>query len=527
MTALNLSFLKTRLFAPLYLSLAILVCLLLGQEGVSLVVRILHQQTVDRVTHSFQVKREGERLLGAALDEKSALRGRLLANDPIYWEDYQRGNNTFHRSLDQLSQLLQDDSIQLEHLHQIEAFHTQWQSQFAQKVFDGAVNQPELLEQSSLDPLRNVVSNILQRERNLLKQHKQRLSQLNQVGIALNILNTGIISAGVGLNLWLLRRRVALPLKQLTQVSQSWQAGQLETQLAYSSPDEIGQLAEVLNAMAREISARQKHIQLRNQQLEDLISTLSHDLRTPILATRTTLKAMLGGAFGSVSDSLSDVLNEYHQANDDLLKLVEALLDISRYEAGGSRNLNPEPLNWQKISMRITLQVQAASGYKCDLSHHIAPLLPTVCGDELEIQRVLQNLLDNAIRLSKPGKRLWLEVDSPESTYVRVCVRDQGPGIPEHERERLFYRFVQGRGRRGGAGLGLYLCRQIIEAHGGSIHVESTLGQGSAFWFTLPADSTQAYSAPPPNGHNDEISQAADPPAPSLDGDVQPFQGEA
>lgn len=510
-TALNLSFLKTRLFAPLYSSLAILVCLLLGQEGISLLVGNLQRQTVDRVTHSFQVKREGERLLGAALEEKVALRGRLLVSDPIFLENYQEGKSTFDSSLDQLSQLLQDDSIQLDRLHQIEAFHTQWQSQFVQKVFEGAVNDPELLEQSSLDPLRSLVSSILTREKELLNQSNQRLSQLNQVGIALNILNAGIIFAGVGLNLWLLRRRVEMPLKQLTQVSQAWQAGQLETQLDYSSPDEIGQLAKVLNTMAREIRARQERIQLHNQQLEDLISTLSHDLRTPILASRTTLKAMLGGAFGPIDDSLEDVLNEFHQANDDLLKLVEALLDISRYEAGGSRNLNPEPLNWQKIFVRVTLQVQAASGNKCELSHNIAPSLPTVCGDELEIQRVLQNLLDNAIRVSESGKCLWLEVDAPEATHVRVCVRDQGPGIPEHERERLFYRFVQGRGRRGGAGLGLYLCRQIIEAHGGSIQVESTLGRGSTFWFTLPPASTQEHSIDLPLSQNGEISPAADP----------------
>ena len=93
MTALNLSFLKTRLFSPLYLSLVILVCLFLGQEGLSLFVRLLQQKAVDRVTHSFQVKREGERLLGAALEEKVALRGRLLVNDPIFLEKYQSGKD--------------------------------------------------------------------------------------------------------------------------------------------------------------------------------------------------------------------------------------------------------------------------------------------------------------------------------------------------------------------------------------------------------------------------------------------------
>jgi signal transduction histidine kinase len=249
--------------------------------------------------------------------------------------------------------------------------------------------------------------------------------------------------------------------------------------------DEIGQLAEVLDTMAAEIHQRQQLKETRNQQLEDLISALSHDLRTPLLATRATLRSMLGGAFGPVNDTWREILEEYRQSNEELLKLVEALLEVSRYEARGGENLSREPLNWEKIFQHAQTQINAATNHQCTLTWNIAPALPTIYGDELAIQRVVQNLLDNAVRVSL-GQPISLEVAPLGSAFVQVAVRDQGPGIAASEQQRLFHRFSQGRGRRGQAGAGLYLCRQIVEAHGGSINVESTLGGGSTFWFTLP-----------------------------------------
>jgi signal transduction histidine kinase len=105
----------------------------------------------------------------------------------------------------------------------------------------------------------------------------------------------------------------------------------------------------------------------------------------------------------------------------------------------------------------------------------------------------VQNLLDNAVRVSEPGQQVSLEVAPLGVDEVKVSVSDNGPGIAHNDREKLFHRFIQGRGRRGRSGLGLYLCRQIVEAHKGTINVESTLGEGSTFWFTLPAAAEQTH----------------------------------
>jgi signal transduction histidine kinase len=270
----------------------------------------------------------------------------------------------------------------------------------------------------------------------------------------------------------------------------------MEVRLGYSSADEIGRLARVLDAMAGEARHRQECIEVHNQQLENLISALSHDLRTPLLATRNTLEAMLKGAFGPVSATLREVFQEYREANEDLLKLVEVLLNVSRYEAGSVTHLNYEPLNWEKLLVKTIAKIKATSKQELNVRYKISQLLPTINGDEIEIQRVVQNLLDNAVRVSEPNKEIFLKVTPVGEAQVQLSVRDHGCGIALQEKEQLFNRFVQGQGRtrRGRCGLGLYLCRQIIEAHGGSIGVESSLGEGSIFWFTLPITTDKAKS---------------------------------
>ncbi len=476
---------QNRLFAPLYASFLLLVLLLVVQGCLSLLIEVLHQQAFDWVTHSLQIERDAERLLSSVLDEQTSVRGYLITGEPELLQPYGKANIAFRSSFTRLLVMFKDNPEQLGRLKQIEVIHRRWQRQFVQNVFAGIGNKNTLPGKTLFDQMREIVKTILQHEEKILEQRKQRLQQVNYIRAGLDILNLVAILAGIGWNLWFLHRRADLPLRQLTQVGQAWRVGEMDVRLDYSSPDEIGRLAIVLNAMATEIRHRQERSQMRNQQLEDLISALSHDLRTPLLATRNTIRPMLNGAFGPVSDTWKEVLEEYRQANEQLIELVEALLDISRYEAGGGDRLNWEPLDWEKICIQAIHQIGAGER-QCSPTVKIAPSLPTIYGDRIEIQRVVQNLLDNAVRVSEPDKPIIIDVASLGVTAIKVAVCDRGPGISPQDKEKLFHRFIQGRGRRGGVGLGLYLCRQIVEAHGGTINVDSQLGEGSIFWFTLP-----------------------------------------
>ncbi|WP_242054962.1 ATP-binding protein [Nostoc flagelliforme] len=446
----------------------------------------LNHEACDRITHALLVEREGERLLNAVIDNKekgfleNSSQGR---SNPI---DYGDKKPSFHNSFNHLYNLVQDNPAQIKQLDKIRYIYNQWQKELKQKALSGSVSNSALAKSTSFDSLHNEIEKLIQHKEMLLRVRKNRVQYLNDINTAINIFSTLVILFGAVLNLHLLHRRVKLPLDKLTQVSKLWQAGQMEVQLCYTSKDEIGELAGVLNAIADETRHRQESIEVRNQQLEDMISALSHDLRIPLLATRNTLDCMIRGAFGPVNDTWKEVFEEYHEANEDLLKLVELLLDISRYEAR-SASLICDRLNWKKILIKVIGQVKATSTHELAFVCKISQLLPTVYGDELEIQRVLQNLLDNAVRVSKPKGEILLEITPYEEGQVKISVSDYGSGIAPQAQEKLFHRFIQGRGHRGRSGLGLYLCRQIIEAHGGNIGVESSLGEGSTFWFTLPS----------------------------------------
>jgi signal transduction histidine kinase len=458
---------------------------LLGQQGLNLSIALHTQQAADLVTHTLVVEREGERLLNAAIDEEIN-----------FLETRSNGQFAFHSSLSRLYTLVQDNPSQLQQLDKIKNVYIQWQSELGQRDLLSLSSTSTLEKKTLFDFLRAQIRVLLEREEILMDERKHNLQQLYHVNIAVNIFSTILILVGVGLNLRLLYRRVEVRLHKLIEVGEAWRTGQMEVRLGYSSADEIGRLARVLDAMAGEAHYRQECIEVHNQQLENLISALSHDLRTPLLATRNTLEAMLKGAFGPVSGILREVFQEYREANEDLLKLVEVLLNVSRYEAGSRTHLNYEPLNWEKVFVKTIAKIKATSKDEFTVRYKISQLLPTVKGDEIEIQRVVQNLLDNAVRVSEPNKEIFLKVTPVGEAQVQLSVRDQGCGIALQEKEQLFNRFVQGHGRtrRGRCGLGLYLCRQIIEAHGGKIGVESSLGEGSIFWFTLPITTDKARS---------------------------------
>ncbi|MBW4602973.1 MAG: HAMP domain-containing protein [Calothrix sp. FI2-JRJ7] len=482
--------LKSHLFAPLYTSFLVLVLLILGQQGLNIWIEHLNYQASNWVPHTLVVQREGEHLFDAVIDEQRAIL-EDYSQKQFALENYTESSFAFRDSLNKVYNLVKSNPTQLEGLYRIEYLHDYWQSKLNQKANSFDVGSTSHQESPLLSCLRSEINVLIDREKILLRERRNSLSQLNRIDTVINIFSTVTILV-VGFNLTRLHRRVEVPLHQLTKIGELWRKGQMSVQLDYSSRDEIGQLAKVLNAMSDETRHRTESIEVRNQQLEDMICALSHDLRTPLLATRTTLNSMIKGAFGPVNDTWREIFEEYRQANEDILKLVSVLLDVGRYEQGSSAHLSFDPLNWKKIFVKAIAQVKASS--KCELAftYKISQSLPTVYGDELEIQRVVQNLLDNAVRASQPNKEISLETTIFGEKQVRVCVRDNGSGIAPADLELLFHRFIQGRGRRGRAGLGLYLCRQIISAHSGTIGVESSLGEGSTFWFTLPVNTDNA-----------------------------------
>jgi PAS domain S-box-containing protein len=236
----------------------------------------------------------------------------------------------------------------------------------------------------------------------------------------------------------------------------------------------------------RDISEEVKLAQLR----EDMMHMLVHDLRSPLTVLRGSLEmieiAIADGKFEEVQ-----LLEQMAQRGSDrMLRMVNELLDISKLESG-ELPLHPEAVEAESLLRDVSTRLRPlATEAHIAINMLVAPDLPALYVDPKFIDRVLHNLVDNAIKFTPDGGhvKLWARPDPENAGRVLVGVTDTGPGIPKKEQPRVFEKFQQTSitGRRVGTGLGLPFCKLAIEAHGGQIWVESEVGKGSTFVMRLP-----------------------------------------
>lgn len=249
-------------------------------------------------------------------------------------------------------------------------------------------------------------------------------------------------------------------------------------------------------AIAQQQAKLQSQVQLA-QLREDFASTLTHDLKTPILGAIETLKAFQKEQFGVVQPSQKKVLDTLTRSHQTSLQLLETLLDVYRNDTEGLK-LHLAPLDLIPLaeeSASTLMDLAAARRVHIGFSYGASDFRRSlwVNGDALQLQRVFINLLVNAINHSRRGDRIEVMLESQPS-YQVVKILDTGAGIQPDEFPRLFERFYQGHGDRQakGSGLGLYLSRQIVEAHGGKIWAENrqssqnSVSRGAVFGFKLP-----------------------------------------
>jgi two-component system, NtrC family, sensor histidine kinase KinB len=227
------------------------------------------------------------------------------------------------------------------------------------------------------------------------------------------------------------------------------------------------------------------HLREIDRLKSEFIATASHELRTPLTSVQMGVHLLLEGAAGELNDKQNEVLVACREDCERLDKLMRDLLDLSRIEAGESEP-DLQPIKARELIMdeAETLRPQVeAKGLSFGLDVPVD--LPLVMADRSEIERVVANLVVNAIRYTKQGEiRITAE---PRGHYVAVSVSDTGEGIPPEYLPHIFDKFVQVPGAAtGGAGLGLAISRLIVDAHGGQISVQSEVGHGSTFTFTLP-----------------------------------------
>lgn len=220
------------------------------------------------------------------------------------------------------------------------------------------------------------------------------------------------------------------------------------------------------------------------------VSTVSHELRTPLTSIKGFISTLLQDEDGTFYDF--DTQREFYKIIDmecdRLTRLISDLLNVSRIEAGRALDLNPKPVTLPPLIEKVTT-VQRSYTNKHELIVNIQSELPVIVADEDKVDQILTNLINNAIKYSPKGGNVTITALA-DGEIVRMAVSDQGMGISKDHLPKVFDRFhrVDNRDTRtvGGTGIGLYLVKHLVEAHGGKIWIESEVGKGSSFIFELP-----------------------------------------
>lgn len=337
----------------------------------------------------------------------------------------------------------------------------------------------------------------------------------NVVLITIAVILSGILATV------LLTRRITTPLKSLVTVARQVADGDLTASVQPMTRDEVGQLTTVFSHMTealqeRDVAVKQAYgeleqlnrtleqrvrhrtseLQAANEKLKELdhlkstfVSVVSHELRTPMTSIKGYVENLLDGLAGALTNKQTRSLERVKHNIDRLTRMINELLDLSKIEAG-RLELHLSPIALSEMTEDVVESYQAtAREQSINLRSLVDPGLPMVMGDTDKLGRVLINLVHNAIKFTPPGGEIRIDAQARGDGYVEMTVTDNGKGIPPQELDKVFDKFywsasapVESRG----AGLGLAIAKNLVELHGGRIRVESVLGEGTRFAFTIP-----------------------------------------
>jgi two-component system OmpR family sensor kinase/two-component system sensor histidine kinase BaeS len=305
----------------------------------------------------------------------------------------------------------------------------------------------------------------------------------------LSLWQAGLIAGGLGVLLGLgIARGLSAPLGRLATAARRISRGDFSQRVPVSGSDEVADLARAFNEMT---AGLQQAETLRRS----LVADIAHELRTPLTVMQGNLQAILDDVYPLEKAEIAAVYDE----TLILSRLVNDLRELAQAEAG-HLSLNLQPVELAPLIERAAgLFEELARDKGIKLAVTLPGNLPPVQADPDRVRQVLHNLLSNALRHTPEGGAIGIIVDGltrpPVSglpSLIRVTITDTGPGIPPADLPHVFNRFWRSDKARsreqGGSGLGLAIARQLVEAQGGHIGVESegVVGRGSRFWFTLP-----------------------------------------
>jgi len=430
-----------------------------------------------------------ENVSDALLSQVSFEKKYLVSKDEDYCHQFWQVSEYLARNIEKLWPLL-DTSEKRELLAGANSLYELYLSLFNEEVsfVQKSGKHPQKTYQEEREKIIDEINQKLQEIIENVRSDRDRKVQASSQ-ISSHVLRVTTITAGIAIIMGLLisffnTRSINRSILLLRRKTREIARGKFEKISNISSPPEIKDLAHDFNIMCDRLK------ELDDMKV-DFISHVSHELRTPLTAIREASSMLLEGTYANLPEKQNELLAITKEECERLIDSVNRILDLSRMEAKMMDYRFKECSLVPVIRNSILKLAPIAQRKEISLELKPPPDLPLVNIDEERIGQVVENLLGNALKFSSPKGAVTIHIcrKDDQNDFIEVSISDTGCGIHRENLEKIFDRFRRidiGRETARGTGLGLSIAKHIIAAHGGKIWVESELGQGSTFSFTLP-----------------------------------------
>jgi signal transduction histidine kinase len=498
---------KASVHAKLLASFLLVTALFIGMGVMSLqtIAKMGSQgQLLDEVHERVHWSQEIQHAL--ALQMNFTAMALLLKNDSTV-EHILRENNRFNNTLARLEKAAQPEEVQL--IQRIRAAQQEsltTVADIANLVRDGKVDDAMRLQLSKEYPLslqiEGLVNQLVQREREKMGQLRASVAAANKNTLVLMASSAAVLILLALLLGFVTSWSFILPVQEAHRFLGQVAKGNFAATINVPNRDEFGALADRMNQMSQELQRlydsqhrNSQELQRLNDQLQqaskaksNFLANMSHELRTPMNAILGFVEMALDEIYGEVPPHLKEPLTDIQTNGKHLLRLINDVLDLSKIEAGRMELVLAE-YSVQDVVETVRSSLQSLALEKgLEFVAAAEDDIPLAFGDGRRITQCLTNLVGNAVKFSKRGRvAVWVEQQGDNLVYR---VSDTGIGIPKEELENIFAEFQQVdtaiTREYSGTGLGLNITKKFVEMHGGQIWVESELGQGSTFSFSIP-----------------------------------------